>query len=346
MKDRDADSKRSRLRNRGFTLIELLVVIAIIAVLIALLLPAVQQAREAARRTQCKNNLKQIGLAIHNYHDIYNCFPPGANFFRDSAGVTGGNDSLAAWGWFPTILPQLDQTNLYNQTIGADQLETILIDPARRGILQTRIPVSICPSDAAPALNSKRPWYNSKYGGSGAYVTNGFYSSTSNYVANHGTNITLLFPYLSQGKDPYGMFWAASKLSFHDVTDGVSNTIFIGERAWPNLSASWPGLRNLNGPGRWALRQVMALSFTKQNVVTVVDDPARDGEYGYTDGAYSSQHVGGSQYLFGDGTVRFISDSIEFDNSQINPASTTDLKLRGLFQRLNQRADGLPIGEF
>ena len=97
---------------RGFTLVELLVVIAIIAVLIALLLPAVQQAREAARRTQCKNNLKQIGLALHNYHDNYNALPPGW------IGVTNGGPDiygLNGWGWASRILPQIDQSPLYNQ---------------------------------------------------------------------------------------------------------------------------------------------------------------------------------------------------------------------------------------
>lgn len=104
----EAASRRSAMR-RGFTLIELLVVIAIIAVLIALLLPAVQQAREAARRTQCKNNLKQIGLALHNYHDAHDCFPPG-----QIRGWNGSFDSGNGFAWGALILPFMDQANLYN----------------------------------------------------------------------------------------------------------------------------------------------------------------------------------------------------------------------------------------
>src|SRR5262245_17149207 len=104
-------------KRRGFTLIELLVVIAIIAVLIALLLPAVQQAREAARRTQCKNNLKQIGLAMHNYHDVYNTFPPGA-VARFPVSNDGGGSSTSTepglWSWGFSILPYIDQSTTYN----------------------------------------------------------------------------------------------------------------------------------------------------------------------------------------------------------------------------------------
>ena len=137
-----------RLR-RGFTLIELLVVIAIIAVLIALLLPAVQQAREAARRSQCQNNLKQVGLALHNYHDIHNQFPMAFIRASDVARTEG-------WGWGAMILPQLEQGNLYD-TLGVsryrltDVLAGMKPDLAtvaqRTAIFQTRLSVYICPSD-------------------------------------------------------------------------------------------------------------------------------------------------------------------------------------------------------
>src|SRR5580698_8598950 len=100
---------------RGFTLIELLVVIAIIAVLVALLLPAVQQAREAARRTQCKNNLKQIGLALYNYHDSFSLFPPGYVDRNGNPNLTPDNDLGPSWGWAAFLLPGMDQAPLYNQ---------------------------------------------------------------------------------------------------------------------------------------------------------------------------------------------------------------------------------------
>jgi prepilin-type N-terminal cleavage/methylation domain-containing protein len=341
------DALGRRRPARGFTLIELLVVIAIIAILIALLLPAVQQAREAARRTQCRNNLKQLALAQHNYHDIYDQFTPGALFFTDASGTTGGNTSEAGWGWIPVLLPQIDQGPLFNRLgVTSRSLEQVLTTVADRPLLQITIPGTVCPSDTAPATNSIRPYYNTKYGGSGAYVTTGFYAATASYVANHGTNIVTLYPYLSQNLDPYGMFWSASKTKMRDITDGTTNTIMLGERAWPNGSAVWAGPRNINGSGRWATRQCLGLSFTKQNVVSITPNPTTDGDYGLTDGAYSSLHVGGAHYALADGSVRFISDSINYDTTFLNPSNASDLRMRGLFQLLAQRNDGQVTGEF
>ncbi len=150
--------RHTKLVRCGFTLIELLVVIAIIAILIALLLPAVQQAREAARRTQCKNNLKQLGLALHNYHDVMKQFPPG---FVDqlSSAATASGAAVAAttqdgnWGWGSYTLPYIDQAPLYNLlNVGNRTLLQAANDTTnggRRG-LQTPLEAFRCPSDTAP----------------------------------------------------------------------------------------------------------------------------------------------------------------------------------------------------
>lgn len=156
--------KKNSKGRRGFTLIELLVVIAIIAVLVSLLLPAVQQAREAARRTQCKNNLKQLGLALHNYHDTFNVFPPawvtGQQF--NSTGTVASNPGPAGpveatiWSWGAMILPQLEQSALFNLvqpgTRRIDQ--NLALGGANATALTTPLPASFCPSDTGPSLNT------------------------------------------------------------------------------------------------------------------------------------------------------------------------------------------------
>ena len=178
------NNSRSR-RRRGFTLIELLVVIAIIAVLISLLLPAVQQAREAARRTQCRSNLKQIGLALHNYHDQYQVFPPGNGLSSQSPDAGYSVDltttnRAAAYGWATYILPQLDQANLYNQ-LGVSNLELCLLmqQATLRPLTQTVLRVYRCPTDVAPDTNDKRPFSNPIFGDTNV--------GTSSYVGVHGT---------------------------------------------------------------------------------------------------------------------------------------------------------------
>lgn len=130
----------SLTRKRGFTLIELLVVIAIIAILIALLLPAVQQAREAARRSTCKNNLKQIGIALHNYHDTHSVLPPGVLMFDDGSGDP--DPDLGNWGWNTFLLPYIDQAPLYNQlTPNGANFPT----SAAGSLIQTVVPILVCP---------------------------------------------------------------------------------------------------------------------------------------------------------------------------------------------------------
>ncbi len=228
------------LKRRGFTLIELLVVIAIIAILIALLLPAVQQAREAARRTQCKNNLKQMGLAIHNYLDAFSVFPPGTTH-QTGTGIPMGpntNGHFNNWSWTAFIAPYLDQGNVYNAVqVGPFNMTQALNDAPKRAILLQPLATFRCPSDPGPEMNdlilfSTRP--------AGTTVPTAL--PKSNYVANNGTysfRRSLGDPVLDTNYNN-GIFAAAGQNAtggggcrlLRDITDGTSNTICVGERAY------------------------------------------------------------------------------------------------------------------
>ena len=166
---------RKAIFQRGFTLIELLVVIAIIAILIGLLLPAVQQAREAARRTQCRNHLKQLGLALHNYHDTFRLFPPGYMSRFDAT----GNDTGPGWGWVSCLLPQLEQSNLYNQI----NVNVGIEDATNVAVRVQKLPTLLCPSDTAPDR-----WQTIRRNlSTGAVIANLCEVASANYVGMFGT---------------------------------------------------------------------------------------------------------------------------------------------------------------
>ncbi len=339
------------LRTRGFTLIELLVVIAIIAILIALLLPAVQQAREAARRTQCKNNLKQIGLAMHNYHDIFNTLPPGY-ITRFANLVISGEQGL--YGWGASILPQVEQANLFSTlNVGNVPLQAMLATPAGLAALQTPQPNFRCPSDTGPTLNNFKStlagapnWYNRNATTTG---TNEIPIATSNYVMVAGTGSSTSPP-ASPGTTttpPLGVGFSNSKINFRDITDGTSNTLMVGERAWK--------YGQVMGGAATALGFSASVNF-QDNVAAVKGGMLGVIGIGY-DGinwsatnadhqprGFSSVHVGGAQFVMCDGSVRFISENIDYRSTSpnVDPA----LWATTTFARLLCRNDGQVIGEF
>ncbi len=339
---------RSSPRRRGFTLIELLVVIAIIAVLIALLLPAVQQAREAARRTQCKNNLKQMGLAMHNYHDIHNQFPPP--FIRSSL-----TNNTEGWGWGVFIMPQLELGNLYNQlNPSAYRLDQVLKgdNPAlastaqRTAALQSRLPVYVCPSDAndglAPADRHFGGGVGTAAGGLGQFRT-----GLSNYVANWGTRPNATVDpqpesngvFICQGDAP-----GKGRVRIGDITDGTTNTIMVGERDTKvGRAATWVGVRNTNGGGIRAITQVVGHA---RPVINAADPPFAWNDttsIGAGEG-FGSEHTGGAQFLFCDGSAKFVSENISHNWAGSNVAGPP--ATIGTFQKLLHRNDGHPIGDF
>jgi len=312
-------------RRNGFTLIELLVVIAIIAILIALLLPAVQQAREAARRTQCQNNLKQIGLALHNYHDLHKTFPPG---WVDQTGGTAAN-----WGWAVYLFPQIEQANLYNRLqVGNPQsLGMALDDGLKLKAMQTPMTAFRCPSDTAPEVNDRHTLL------SASQVEMSV--ATSNLVAAAGG-----LDWTVAGKLT-GTFGRNSRVSLGDITDGTSNTIVVGERAWdlfiPNggiaecSAATVYGISATSASGELPR---MALAKGRFGINETLDDPTFSPPIDRCSQAFSSRHVGGAQFLMGDGSCRFVSENIERDQAGTNGDF--------VFQNLLNIADGNTIGEF
>ena len=262
---------------RGFTLIELLVVIAIIAILVALLLPAVQQAREAARRTSCKNNFKQIGLAFHNYHDVHRSFPPG--FARSNPGGSG-----RGWGWGVLILPFLEQPALFDQ-INPNRapfpvtMETGSPEIAVRTTLQQPLAVYRCPSDPGAPINTNRGSFG-----------------TSNYVGVWGSDAAG-GTHTGAGN---GCLFYDSGVSFRDITDGTSNVLLVGERSYrptSRMGAIYAGVNSSIGAG-WA------------SVMRGVWDNEQLRINGTDAYVFSSLHKGGAQFLQADGSVRFISENI------------------------------------
>lgn len=295
-------------RQRGFTLIELLVVIAIIAVLIALLLPAVQQAREAARRSQCKNNLKQWGLAIHNYHDTFNAMPLQMGLANPTAGQVPNN-----FGHHVRLLPYIDQTPLYNSfnfNINYNSLPNG--DAAFAGNMNRSFEALFCPSarsaDQKQSSNLNAAGFTHHYYGvAGAKgprpaPLTGNYDHVGNTTTDHG------------GFALNGMLPPNLRINFRDCTDGLSNTLTIGEISgenapgWSTSYRPWTQGSNTNAAG--------GAMYSSKNVSKQL------GRYsGWTGGnaarlfndvAFSSQHVGGTHFLLGDGAVKFLSENMDF----------------------------------
>ncbi len=277
---------------RGFTLIELLVVIAIIAVLIALLLPAVQQAREAARRTQCRNNLKQIGLALQNYHDTHQTFPPGYISRWDSS----GNDTGPGWGWAAFILPQIEQQNLNNLI----QFNQLIEDPTNGNVRITPIKSFLCPSDP-----TQQTWTAKKYDISGNTLATICQVASANYVAVFGTT--------EPGVDGNGTFFRNSRIRIADITDGTSHTMCVGERSFRLGPTTWTGVVTsaILYPEAGSMALNILNNASGMTLGHTGDQNLPNARYSLQN-QFSSLHTGGAHFLFGDGHVTFLSQSMDY----------------------------------
>jgi prepilin-type N-terminal cleavage/methylation domain-containing protein len=360
----DTSSKRASRRN-AFTLIELLVVIAIIAVLIALLLPAVQQAREAARRTQCKNALKQIGLAMHNYHDSLNVFPwreGGTAGSRSDATACHNEDTINGLVF---LLPYMDQAPLYNQIAaqsGAVPGCTASVTEAFGAPRDfhyfawgVRLPIFLCPSSPDGTL----------YGG------DSFFRGQRDYAMCMGDTIAT-----NQSGPVRGMFGYRSTTRIRDVIDGTSNTIMLGEKCKGNNPASIVGFgaQSISGlgtnpsvclagnsNGTWAagytpqtsrplgsLWHSGLVSHAGFNTVLPPNSPTCLSEaYGdnYSLVSAISYHVGGVHVVMADGAVRFVSNNIDSGNKSAAEVAS-GASPYGVWGALGTKSSGEVTGDF
>jgi prepilin-type N-terminal cleavage/methylation domain-containing protein len=279
----------------GFTLIELLIVISVIAVLVALLLPAVQQARESARRTQCRNNLMQIGLALRNYESVHECLPPGS---VDPNRPIQNDGKGYNFGWLVQILPHLEQTNLYEKL----DFSVSVYDPKNALASNPAIPGGIisgsvlsCPSDPGSL-------------------------SDPNYAGCHHDIETPI------DIDNNGVLFLNSSIRREDIFDGASNTIFVGEHRRTGDGLGWfsgtrATLRNTGTP--------INAGVVRPGGAAPIPPPPKAPLLEV--GGFSSYHVGGANFVLGDGSVRYI--------NQMIPMS--------ILMQLGNRADGqMPAGDY
>ncbi|QDT66308.1 DUF1559 domain-containing protein [Calycomorphotria hydatis] len=358
---------RSVRSRSGFTLIELLVVIAIIATLIALLLPAVQQAREAARRSQCKNNLKQLGIALHNYHDSHNTLPPGYVDERtDGKTWTSANDNDGHWTWSVFLLPFMEESAAYSILQPGDVFASDAMG-AHQDVMQSYFDSFRCPSDSGPQVhnNSDDPGYAiSSANGSGGgdrplAVSNYIVSNNTAYVRLHSAT-----RYESGILGATGAFWRDSRCRFRDITDGLTNTILIGERSYylgdyrqkagvlfaiRDVSGNGPGNApsdrdgdgdtiNDEGVDEQSITHTQGLMTTAGSSYFGINPALTTDSPNDRNQSYSSWHIGGAQFLLGDGSVRFISENIDNDQGPENANTVMEM--------LVHICDGGTVGEF
>ncbi len=317
-----------RRRHAAFTLVELLVVIAIIGILIALLLPAVQAAREAARRAQCTNNLKQIGIALHSYHDAMGKFPPGYLY-------TTTAPAAPHWGWAAMLLPFIEQGPLHDTVQVKSKGLTVQITAALAApngaldkALKTVISGYRCPSDTA----------NDHLTGTDAAIARVFDDGAGNVyqapTANYMGSMGLYNAPASVANN--GVFFGNSAIGLRDILDGTSNVFAAGERE----DELWPG------PGTWLGAKGMANNASGiYHTVANVESPLNSDDPAFRRNGFSSHHSGGANFLLCDGSVHFVSETITSNPDTGRPGY--DRTKIGVYQQLGIRDDGQPLrGEF
>lgn len=281
---------------------------------------------------QCTNNLKQLCLACHNYHDTLKSFPPGC---IDDA------ELIETWGWGVFILPFIEQQPLYNNLgVTNRKLYHVLMDPTDQHLLQTPLAEFRCPSDRTEELLDKSSRH---FFGRGNNAGGKIEMSTSNYIACQGFYDK---PGLYKNN---GVFYNNSHIRLdRDIPDGTSHTFAIGERDYRCSAGHWAGVRNPPGPCHWGVYHSRGrVSKQLNSPETSWPRPSGWNACNSCGEGFSSPHPGGANFAFCDGTVHFISENIEFSNAGLTQSNLTsgtkyDPLLLGLYQRLGIRDDGQP----
>ncbi|QDU64934.1 putative major pilin subunit [Planctomycetes bacterium Pan216] len=323
-----------RIRDRGFTLVELLVVIAIIGVLVALLLPAIQQAREAARRSQCANNFKQLGVALHNYHDAHGAFPPAVITTEDAGNVcnpnTGGRDASRA-PWTVMLLPFMDEQQRYDR-FNFEQPFPYGMNTSgvgHNGIGAANIPQVLdplakfqCPSDPLSG-NTPRNNYFACMGGGPQPPTG---EDAAYPCANNDAGLQLAVFFNN------GTMFINSKVRLASLSDGSAKVFALGESVYQNARSGFPSAYNTwatgthPGTGRWVM-----LSSTAAAVDSINSRPFNRGTTGNwvdQNRLFGSHHPGGCYFAMGDGSTHFVSETIDLQ----------------VYRQLAARDDNQPLG--
>ena len=324
----------------GFTLIELLVVIAIIAILVGLLVPAVQKAREASARTQCANNLKQIGLALQNYHASLKMFPPAYQRTSDQQSGTSYGVSypdpnwngLPGWAWGTLILPYLDQGDLHSKL----RLDLPCWATENVPYVKAKLSVFLCPSATGGGdgfevvrengtMHSGNPYAPPIFFAHSHYVTNAGVHQPWGRTPAYAYDFDQPEPIPANGNQPAyvdGPFYRNSRVRATDVTDGLSQTVFIGEHSSYLSNKTWVGVvPHAVTPPRFDMRPWPSENNSAGCLVGVHSGPdthdhpqviihAPNHPFGHTDEMFA-EHVAGANVLFGDGSVRFINQYID-----------------------------------
>lgn len=283
-------------RRSAFTLVELLVVLAIIGMLVSLLLPAVQAAREASRRISCSNNLKQVGLALHLYHDIFQQLPPGWWGYAPATRAENWQGE-PGWGWCAAILPYVEQRTLSESAI---HFELPIHDPRNQQAREAHLPVFCCPSDAGHRTFLLEAADDHDHGGHGPGCLFPLTMATGNYVGMFGTQD--MHDVCEHGPcRGNGTFFLNRGVQLAEIKDGLSNTLMVGERTSWLSHSTWVGAvaGSEHGPAR-----VVGVGFYPPNA---------EGTYENKVHAFSSAHPSGTQFVLGDGSVRLIAETIDRD---------------------------------